>query len=169
MGKATTYLKRKVEGKEVDPIIDRIVDDLSKNGEFEPGNDKDSRERVLASIVRRRGQPEFRKKLIAIYNGECAITGYNEGDALEAAHIQPYNGSHSNHPSNGLLLRADIHTLFDLNLITVDTSDMSILLAPQLRETSYKFLTGKPLRTPKNTEDLPNKDALDEHRDTAGF
>ena len=50
------------------------------------------------------------------YEGKCAVTGCDVPDVLQAAHIFPYMGPETNHPSNGLL-RADIHTLFDLGLI----------------------------------------------------
>jgi hypothetical protein len=65
----------------------------------------DARDRTLASIVRRRGQPQFRERLLAIYDGRCAISGCNAVEALEAAHISPYKGRHTNHPQNGLLFR----------------------------------------------------------------
>lgn len=45
---------------------------------------------------------------------------------MEAAHIRPYRGKKDNHPSNGLLLRADIHTLFDLNLVAIDPETLKI-------------------------------------------
>ena len=142
---------------------------MSETGEFDSDDATDNRERVLTSIVRRRGQPEFRQMLIKIYSGACAVTGYNAGDALEAAHIRPFRGGHTNHPTNGLLLRADIHTLFDLHLLAIDTSNMTVLLAPQLLETPYKDLMGKPLQSPQNNSYLPNKEALDEHRAKSGL
>ena len=56
---------------------------------------------VIASIVRRRGQPEFRRALIEAYSGRCAISGCDAVDALEACHIVPYGGSQTNRVSNG--------------------------------------------------------------------
>ena len=47
------------------------------------------------------------------YGGRCAITGYDVEEALQAAHIVPYLGPQSNTVNNGLLLRADVHNLFD--------------------------------------------------------
>ncbi|MDZ7808966.1 MAG: HNH endonuclease signature motif containing protein [Arhodomonas sp.] len=54
-------------------------------------------------------RPRFGETLIEAYEGRCAITGCNMLDVLEAAHIHPYRGDATNHPSNGLLLRADLH------------------------------------------------------------
>lgn len=84
---------------------------------FDASSIVDARERVLGQIVRRRGQQEFREKLLVAYEGRCAITGCDAIEALEAAHIVPYLGTETNHVQNGLLLRADIHTLFDLGCL----------------------------------------------------
>lgn len=83
-------------------------------------NNKDEREIALRAIKLRRGQQDFRKKLLERYDKTCVITGCKIIDILEAAHIRPYRGKNDNNPSNGLLLRADIHTLFDLNLVAIE-------------------------------------------------
>lgn len=141
----------------------------SESGVFDPQNLQDARERCLSQIVKRRGQGEFRQRLLKIYNGKCAITGCNAEPALEAAHIIPYLGIKTNHPSNGILLRADIHTLFDLHLITIDTASMTVLIAQVLMNTSYKELLGRKLLLPNGNEERPSKDALDLHRKESGL
>ncbi len=152
-----------------DKKITKIEKRLEDIGEFLLTNDEDSRERILASIVRRRGQSKFRNSLLGIYNKRCAITGNRAVEALEAAHISPFRGEDTNHVTNGLLLRADIHTLFDLHLICVDTETMTVLLSPQLKNTGYHHLAGKPLRVSESRLFHPSKEALDEHRKKAGF
>jgi len=67
-------------------------------GAFSPEGILDGRERALSSIVRRPGQPEFRRKLMELYEGRCAISEFNAPEALEAAHIVPYRGPETNHP-----------------------------------------------------------------------
>lgn len=129
----------------------------------------DAKERILASIVRRRGQPEFRRQLLDAYERRCAITGCDVVDALEAAHIVPYRGPHSDHPSNGLLLRADVHTLFDLGLLSVDSVTMTVVTAPELAASEYKELVGKQLRLPAAVNSRPFKAGLDQHRVWCGF
>ena len=124
----------------------------------------DARERVIAAVVRRRGQPEFRKALIEAYDSSCAITGCNAVEALEAAHISPYRGPDTNRPSNGLLLRADLHTLFDLGLIAVDTKTMTVVLAESLIDTTYAEINGQLLRLPAKEAFRPNLRALDKHK-----
>jgi hypothetical protein len=128
---------------------------------------RDSRRRAIAAIVVRRGQGAFRRKLLKAYTGRCAVTGTNAELALEAAHIIPYLGPDTDHVSNGLVLRADIHTLFDLGALAIDTASMTVLIAPTLLSTSYAELAGAPLRRPDDASCKPNSAALDLHREYA--
>ena len=114
----------------------------------------------LREIVERRGQPAFRNKLIAAYGGRCAVTGCNALAALEAAHISPYTGPPSDHVTNGLLLRADVHTLFDLDLIGIDPETLAIALASAIKETAYSEFRGRKLAAPANVAGAPNHEAL---------
>jgi hypothetical protein len=109
---------------------------------FEPTGHEDARERVLRAVVRRQGRPKFRASLIAAYEGRCAITSCRILVILEAAHVTPYLGPHTNSVGNGLLLRADIHTLWDLGLIAIDPKSMTVAVSPQLREPGYRALHG---------------------------
>jgi len=106
-------------------------------GEFDPDAEQDNRLKVVAAVHRRQGAPRFRRALVAAYQGRCAMTQFDAPAALEAAHILPYRGPQTNHPANGLLLRADMHDLFDLGLIAVDADSMSLLLAKDLAGTKY--------------------------------
>lgn len=133
-------------------------------GEFEPTGIVDARERVFATIVRRQGQPEFRRALLDAYEGRCTITGCSVVEILEAAHIHPYKGECTNDVRNGLLLRADIHTLFDLNLIVVDTAEMAVRVSPSLLGSEYEVLDGKRLRPPRAGVAGPSTAVLDWHR-----
>ncbi len=97
---------------------------VSDEEDFDLGDVTDLRERRIAEVVRRRGQAKFRAALIDAYEGKCVITRCDATEALEAAHISPYRGEKTNHPQNGLLLRADLHSLFDLGLIVIEPSTM---------------------------------------------
>jgi hypothetical protein len=103
------------------------------------------RERVMRSILDRRGQPQFRDALIRAYKGQCALTDCTTEEALEAAHIIPCSANGEDCVQNGLLLRADLHTLFDLDLFWIDPDTRRVKLAPQLAGGYYKWLEGKPL------------------------
>lgn len=138
-------------------------------GTFSPNSILDGRKRAIASVVRRRGQPEFRRRLIKLYEGRCAISGCDAIEALEAAHIMPYRGPETNHPSNGILLRADLHTLFDLGLLAVDESSMMVIVAARLDGTSYEVLSGVPVKTPQGSHWQPSVEALRQHREWSGL
>jgi hypothetical protein len=119
-------------------------------------------DRVLRAIIQRRGQPAFREKLMAAYKGRCAITGCDATAALEAAHIRPYSGASSCQVNNGLLLRADIHTMLDLNLLGIEPTSLKIVLSPELLHTCFKELNGKKLTMPDDHRFHPSKDSLRE-------
>lgn len=137
--------------------------------ELNPKSIQDAREKIARLVSKRRGQPEFRRILLNAYNSQCAISQCDAIPALEAAHIVPYRCPETNHISNGLLLRADIHTLFDLGFIAVDTTRMAIEIHPDLRATSYRTLLGAPLHLPHKEEFWPSTEALNLHRQEANF
>ena len=88
---------------------------------------------------------------------------------MEACHIRPYRGPQTNTLSNGLLLRADLHTLFDLGLLAVDTSSMTAIVALELEENTYGELIGKSVSVPEILPGESNLEALDSHRRWAGL
>ncbi|KYF49460.1 hypothetical protein BE08_02940 [Sorangium cellulosum] len=145
-------------------VLERAAAAADVNGEFDPKSVVDARERTLAAIVRRQGQPAFRADLLRAYGGKCALSGCGIIDVLEAAHIVPYQGPRTNDVKNGILLRADLHTLFDLGLIAIDTATMTIMVASELAGSEYERLAGRRVRRPSRADAAPSTDALDEHR-----
>ncbi|MBD2495812.1 HNH endonuclease [Nostoc sp. FACHB-280] len=117
-------------------------------------------EKTTVSIARRQGQQKFRQSLLEAYSGKCAITNFDAEAALEAAHIIPYIETENNELSNGLLLRADLHTLFDLNLITIDPETLKVYIHPNLHKTEYHTIDGKELQVPQDEMCRPNKQFL---------
>lgn len=140
-----------------------IEAELEDSGEFDPRNIIDARQKVLASVVRRQGQAKFRAALLKAYEGKCAVTGCTIEALLEAAHIVPYQGVDTNVVSNGLLLRADIHTLFDLGLLWIDSDSRVVRLAEELRYSEYLHWAGKPVFAPHKASDQPSAMALLSH------
>lgn len=122
-------------------------------------------QRVLQSVIQRRGQSEFRNKLMVAYDGRCAISGWEGDAALEAAHIVPYAKSGQTDAKNGLLLRADLHTLFDQGLITIDPIDCTIHVSVPLRKTEYGEFDCKLLRLPPEENTRPSLALLKWHRE----
>ena len=140
-----------------------LAEELEANGEFEPASIVDSREKTLTAITLRRGQTRFRNLLLAAYRGRCAVTSTLLPDVLEAAHIVPYRGKATNRADNGLLLRADWHTLFDLGAWTL-TDDFTIIVRPSLRSTDYGSFEGKELNLPDDPRLRPSLEAIRHHR-----
>lgn len=130
---------------------------------FDPSNMADARQRVLASLAVRQGQQKFRNALKAAYQNTCALTGCSVVEVLEAAHIIGYRGKHTNRVQNGLLLRADIHTLFDMGLIGFDPSTWTVVLHRRMQDGPYRELHGSTPRLPKNEGKRPNVKALKLH------
>jgi hypothetical protein len=91
---------------------------------------------TFQAIKTRRGQPEFRKALLLAYDGKCCITGSRVESVLEAAHIVPHTEETNYSVSNGLLLRADVHTLYDLNQVGVDSSG-KVFVSENLKKSEY--------------------------------
>jgi hypothetical protein len=143
--------------------------DLARLQVFDPQNGKDGRQAIVETIIRRRGQPHLRQVMLDAYEQRCAVTNFTAADALEIAYIVPFRGKFTHTPSNALLLRADIHTLFDLGKIAVDTRTMTMVIAEDLAQTSYRILAGRPLRYPKDESHRPSSDGLDLHRRLSGL
>ena len=141
----------------VSPIGGEQADDPG----FDPESIVDLRERALRAIRIRRGQPAFRVMLLEAYGRRCVITGCAVEDVLEAAHITPYLGSTTNHTSNGLLLRADLHTLFDCGLLAIDPSSRMVGVAQTLKTSSYGKIAGRPIRAPMDPVHSPSKKNLE--------
>jgi hypothetical protein len=98
---------------------------------------------IRKSIQKRQGQEKFRNALITYYEGRCAISGCEVTGVLEAAHVEPYCLSKNNNPRNGILLRADLHTLFDLNLIVIHPYSKKLEIKPVLLlSEDYKKFNG---------------------------
>lgn len=136
---------------------------------FDATADNDLREKSLAVVARRRGQASFRAMLLEAYRGKCCISGCDFVEVLEAAHISPYRGEHSHHPQNGLLLRADLHTLFDLGHLAV-TDGYEVKLTPQGRgSVQYQPFEGKKLMLPTRHSLWPSLSALLAHRNWSGL
>jgi hypothetical protein len=132
---------------------------------FNPRGQDDGRARVLREVVRRQGQQKFRQSLIAAYGGCCAITGCPVTALLEAAHITPYLGPDTNSITNGLLLRADLHTLWDLGLLAVDPGTRRIWMSPKVNDSTYQEFSGMLLAEPAHPSQQPSFSALQQQWD----
>jgi hypothetical protein len=116
-------------------------------------------------VEQRQGQPGFRQALMVAYNYRCAVTGCDIRDTLQAAHITPVRRGGHHAVTNGLLLRADIHNLFDRGLLAI-TGTYKVELHPSIRRSPiYGPLHGKRLNiVPVRASDRPSPTKLEQHR-----
>ena len=116
----------------------------------------------------RLGQGTFRTLVTDAYHRRCAVTSERSLPALEAAHIKAFNAAGPNRTQNGLLLRADIHRLFDDGYVTVDP-DLHFVVSQRLRDEfengqAYYALADKLLvNLPDHPADRPGAEFLDWH------
>jgi hypothetical protein len=119
---------------------------------------------LLTNIERRRGQPQLRELLLDAYQQRCAITGSAAECNLEVAYIIPERGDLTHSPCNALLLRADIHNLFDLGKLAIDTRTLTVRISHEIIGSTYRILQGRPVQLPTGNELRPDLFALDMHR-----
>jgi putative restriction endonuclease len=118
-------------------------------------------------VMPRLGQGSFRVTIMDGFDRRCAITGERTLPILDAAHIRPWSAGGENRPGNGVLLRTDIHRLFDLGYVTIST-DHRFEVSPRLKEDyekgrHYYELHGQRLRPPRDSTFLPEPEALAWH------
>jgi len=117
----------------------------------------------------RLGQGAFRVLVTDIYRRRCAVTQERTLPALEAAHIRPYGDGGAHEARNGLLLRRDIHSLFDAGYVTV-TPELRFEVSRRIREEfdngkHYYALHGHKIEAPSDVGQWPDPDALTWHNE----
>lgn len=120
-------------------------------------------------VLPRLGQGTFRVATLQAYERACAVTDEHSLPVLDAAHILPHHVGGTNEVSNGILMRADLHRLFDRGYLTV-TPDLVLRISPRLREDydngrSYYPLDQCPVRAPVSPIDHPRLEHLEWHGD----
>jgi len=116
----------------------------------------------------RLGQGLFRVLVTDAYSCRCAITGERTLPVLEAAHIKPYSLVQRHYVSNGLLLRSDLHKLFDEGYLSVEPKQKRLLVSKRIREEfengrDYYKLEGQVLREPTAVWARPLIENLEYH------
>lgn len=151
-------------------VLERLAPDVPSTEIKE--HDQPSRYGTEYLARARLGQGAFRILVTEAYEKRCAITGERTLPVLEAAHIQPFSAEGPNRVSNGLLLRSDLHILFDRGYVTV-TPDLRVNVSNRIREEfengrDYYIHHGKPLIVvPGRAAERPSAEFLrwhNEHR-----
>jgi len=117
----------------------------------------------------RLGQKSFKAVVLQAYGRRCAITGNKIRPVLEAAHIIPVSRGGMHSIGNGLLLRSDIHTLFDRGYLSIDP-DYRLLVSPRLRREFgngdwFYERSGQLISLPEQRTDRPNRNFLEWHNE----
>jgi putative restriction endonuclease len=117
----------------------------------------------------RLGQGSFRVIVTDAYERKCAITGERVLPVLEAAHVRPYASGGAHAVDNGLLLRSDIHTLFDRGYVTI-TPEHRIEVSSRIRDEfhngrEYYALHGRELRAPLQSDQSLSEENIQWHND----
>lgn len=118
-------------------------------------------------ISPRLGQGSFRILVTDAYERRCAVTNEKTLPALDAAHIKPYSESGEHVVSNGILLRRDLHALFDQGYVTISLS-MRFEVSRRIKEEfenghDYYSLHGGVVRLPINPTNQPARQYLEWH------
>lgn len=115
----------------------------------------------------RLGQGAFRIAVTQAYDAACAVTGEHSLPALEAAHVMPFSDGGPHSLGNGLLLRADVHRLFDKGYVTV-TPDYVFRASERLMDDfhngrEYLRHDGSAVRVPSLVAERPDRELLEWH------
>lgn len=178
-----SFAKNIVRGKGYEAGTDSVVDLALTRllaGHFAPEENGQERPATALGqtfgtprlVVPRMNQGAFRAVVLDVYESRCAVTGHRIRPTLQAAHIRPVSQGGEHRVDNGLLLRSDIHTLFDLGYVTVDPK-YRLRVSPRLREDFgngddlyAREAAGQQIALPRARANLPSREALEWHGDT---
>ena len=118
---------------------------------------------VTGLTKQRIGQDQFKEALLRRFGSNCAITGPQPVEILEAAHLVPYSALPEHDVENGLLLRVDLHRLMDRGLLAINPNTWRIHVSPTLaaEHCDMADLEGRPLTVPPALR--PRRAALSAH------
>lgn len=125
---------------------------------------RESLPREIKFGIARPGADEFRRQVLQEYQGTCAISRFQADDVLDVAHIVPYYGTESDCIQNAILLRTDLHRLFDRGLLLITFDEGSELFISQIHYSimeDYGEFDYLALATPRKIENQPSKMALE--------
>ncbi len=136
---------------------------------FSPPPAESERHGAPILVRPRLGQGAFRVLVTDAYERRCAVSGEKTLPILDAAHIRSYSDGGEHESSNGILLRTDIHKLFDLGYVTID-EDRRFVVSSRLKADfdngkHYYDLHGTTLRLPMAASATPSRLSLEWHRE----
>jgi putative restriction endonuclease len=167
-----TYDLTSGEGKRVlDACRERAGAEWLPGVAAQPGAAAEGARYGTEQLIRPRlGQGTFRVMVLDAYRGSCAVTSEHSLPVLEAAHIRPYAEGGAHEVPNGILLRSDLHRLFDKGYVTVASDELRFNVSPRLREEwengrEYYALQGARIHVPRMAGEHPDLRALAWHNE----
>ena len=139
-------LRQDIANESKDYEFTFVVEDNSEPAS-EPNIPNDENKRQAYARRVRKGQSRFRKALITLYDTQCAFTKTNEETVLEACHIISHATTGDNSLDNGLLLRSDIHVLFDEHLVTLANDGITVCVRQDVTAPEYIKLNNSVVQT----------------------
>lgn len=112
-----------------------MIDDFQK---FINEAKDDELQKIQVWINQRKNQNKFKLSLLKKYNSQCLISKIKIPELIEAAHIFPHSKSGQNNIANGILLRSDLHTLFDCGLLSINPENFKVIIDKSLQKTEYQ-------------------------------
>lgn len=159
------------EGRRLWDAVQTSLDSFDEVNSYKSGISEIAQARYgEPTLVRPRlGQGAFRVLVTDNYKRRCAISGERTLPALDAAHIRPFAAGGVHESSNGMLMRRDIHSLFDLGYVTV-TPDLKFEVSKRIREEyengrHYYALHGANVAVPDDLLKRPDASALTWHNE----
>jgi len=154
-----TIVRQVLHNLELTPSTPRVHELPFYNSNYTP-------QYALSKV--RQGQGTFRVQVTDAYHRQCAVSRERSLPVLDAAHILEWSDTHSNDVTNGILLRADIHKLFDAGYVTVDPEGYRFVVSKRLKEDydngkEYYQLHGSRILLPEDPRMWPSRQALVEH------
>jgi len=114
----------------------------------------DDLEKIQIEVNKRKSRSKFRENLLSTYNNQCAISNVGPNVVLQAAHIVNHSKSGINSNDNGILLRSDLHNLFDAGYLLIHPLSLTVHLHPSLKDSYYWKFEGVKLATRKDLSNL---------------
>ena len=157
------------EDREGLALWERLMD-LSATRSLPPGLSEPQLRYGEPTLVKPRlGQGAFRIAVTDAYHRTCAVSGGKVLPALDAAHIRPYAFGGTHELSNGVLLRRDIHSVFDAGYVTID-EQYRFVVSDRVKTdfnngSEYRRLHGTLLSIPAGPLDRPDREALRWHNE----
>jgi hypothetical protein len=168
-----TQWQNQSSGITLDPDAARAIDDMVFDSIMVGRGRATKVDEVVQDVARQKKmveqavrpeQQDFSRRIREIYRDKCAVTGCVTPAALEAAHIRTQKGLDNNSPANGMLLRSDIHALFDRLLVTLSEDGARLEVSPELTDTGYNFLKTALVTRPSEGS-KPSMENIQDHRD----